>query len=89
MSTHEEFDEFLIKLDDVSIDFIKVIMDILDYHELFRLSVMLCNRYKLTDRIGRYLLQITLKYSNVDTFRNDFTKVKLLPNKADRSWKSN
>ena len=84
MNAHEEFDEFLIKLDDVSIDFIKVIMDILDYHELFRLSIMLCNRYKLTDRIGRYLLQITLKYSNIDTFRNDLSKVKLLQTKADQ-----
>lgn len=89
INMHEEFDEFLIKLDDVSVEFIYVIMDILDYHELFRLSIMLCNRYKLTDRIGRYLLQITLKYSNIDTFRNDFSKVKLQPTKADQSWKQN
>ena len=49
-------DEFLVKLDDVDIEFIELILDILDYYELFKLSMMLCNRYKLTDRIGRYIL---------------------------------
>lgn len=45
----------MISLDDVDIEFIYTIIDILDYYELFKLSMMLCNRYKLTNRIARYI----------------------------------
>ena len=40
----------------MDIGFINTVLDILDYYELFKLSMMLCNRYKLTDRIGSYIL---------------------------------
>ena len=52
-----------------------MILDILDYYELFKLSMMLCNRYKLTDRIGNYLLQLSLKYSNLSLFQNDWNGI--------------
>ena len=69
-----DIDEFLIKLDEVDIEFIYTIIDILDYYELFKLSLMLCNRYGLSDRIGRYILQISLKYTNLNLFRYDLEK---------------
>ena len=50
-----EIDEFIISLDQVDKEFIYTILDILDYYELFKLSMMLCNRYKLSDRIGKYI----------------------------------
>lgn len=52
----EEVDQFLIKLDDVDVNFIYTILDILDFYELFKLSLMLCNRYNLTERVGNYIL---------------------------------
>jgi len=75
--TEQDIDEFLIKLDDVDLDFINLILDILDYYELFKLSMMLCNRYKLTDRIGRYILHISQKYTNINLFRYDLEKAKV------------
>lgn len=68
-------DQFLVELDQVDIEFIYTILDILDYYELFKLSMMLCNRYKLTDRIGNYLLQISLKYSHLSSFADDLRHV--------------
>jgi hypothetical protein len=64
-----DVDEFMISLDDVDMDFINVILGILDYYELFKLAMLLCNRYKLSDRIGLYILQISSKYSNIYMFR--------------------
>lgn len=71
-----EIDEFLISLDQVSIEFINTIIDILDYYEMFKLSMMLCNRYGLTDRIGRYILQISSKYTNINTLRYNYEIIK-------------
>ena len=71
-----EIDEFLISLDQVSIEFINIIIDILDYYEMFKLSMMLCNRYGLTDRIGRYILQISSKYTNINTVRYNYDIIK-------------
>ena len=39
---------------------------------MFKLSMMLCNRYGLTDRIGRYILQISSKYTNINTIRYNY-----------------
>jgi hypothetical protein len=67
----------LIKLDDVDIKFIYTILDILDYYELFKLSLMLCNRYNLTERVGNYILQLSLKYSNLSNFEKDWKTLNL------------
>ena len=40
--------------------------------------MMLCNRYKLTNRIARYIFQISLKYTNINLFRNDLDKTKTI-----------
>ena len=67
----------IIKLDDVDIDFIESILDILDYYELYKLSLILCNRYNLQDRIAKYIMQLSMKYSNLDRFRFDLEKSKV------------
>lgn len=43
---------------------------------MFKLSMMLCNRYGLTDRIGRYILQISSKYTNINTIRYNYEILK-------------
>ena len=71
-----DMDEFMINLDDVDAEFIQVIIGILEYYELFKLSILLCNRYKLTDKIGLYMIQISSKYSNIHTFRYNLENLK-------------
>jgi hypothetical protein len=45
------------------------ILDVLEYYELYRLCLIICNRYSLSDRTGRYISAICTKYSNLNTFR--------------------
>lgn len=52
-------------LDQVDTGFLATILDILDFYELFKLSMMLCNRYNMTERISSYILHLALKYSFV------------------------
>ena len=59
----------MIDLDDVDNDFINLILDALEYYELFRLCLMICNRYHMSDRLGRYLVSVCSKYSNLHMHR--------------------
>lgn len=52
-----------------------LILDVLEYYELFRLCLMLCNRYHMSERLGRYLVSVCSKYSNLHLHRY---QVKLL-----------
>ena len=61
--------DFIIDLDDVSSDFVNLILDALEYYELFRLSLMICNRYHMSDRLGRYIISVCSKYSNLNLNR--------------------
>ena len=58
MEDIEQFD-----LDELSEEFINIILDGLESFELYKLCIIVCNRYKLRDRIGRYLVSIAYKYS--------------------------
>jgi hypothetical protein len=60
------FDEFMISLDDIDKDFILIVLDILEYYELFKMCLMLCNRYGLHERVGKYFISIASKYSNLN-----------------------
>lgn len=62
-------EDFIIDLDDVSSDFVSLILDALEYYELFRLSLMICNRYHMSDRLGRYIISVCSKYSNLNLNR--------------------
>ena len=59
----------LIDLDNLSTEFLNLVLDTLEYYELFRLCLIVGNRYKLTDKNGRYVAAICQKYSNLSQFR--------------------
>lgn len=69
-------DDFLIDLDAVDSSFVNLILDVLEYYELFRLCLMLCNRYHMSDRIGRYIVSVCSKYSNLHTLRYNIDSLK-------------
>ncbi|CDW90518.1 lupus brain antigen [Stylonychia lemnae] len=66
-----------IDLDDISQELLHLILDTLEHYELFRLCLIICNRYQLKDKVARYLISIGNKYSNLKNFKqNFFTKLK-------------
>ena len=65
----EDLEYMLIDLDNLSSDFLNLVLDTLEYYELFRLCLIVGNRYKLTDKNGRYVAAICQKYSNLNQFR--------------------
>lgn len=48
----------LIELDDLSPEVLELVLDTLEHYEMYRLCIMICGRYKLTDRIGRFVSSI-------------------------------
>ena len=62
-------DLFILDLDDVDSNFVNLILDVLEYYKLFRLCLMLCNRYHMNERLGRYLVSVGSKYSNLHLHR--------------------
>lgn len=48
----------MIDLDNVDSEFISLILNVLEYYELYRLCLMLCNRYHLIDRLGKYVVLV-------------------------------
>ena len=59
----------MVRLDDVDIEFIEVIINILEFYKLNKLSIMLCNRYNLMDRIGHNFIRIASRYSNLNNIK--------------------
>ena len=76
-----------IKLENITTGFIEVILEILEKYELIKLCLILCNRFKLTSKLGRYVVSSCLKYQSLqqlrftpylDTFKVENVKVKQL-----------
>ena len=72
----QQAEDFLIDLDDVDAAFVHLILDVLEYYELFRLCLMVCNRYHMSERLGRYVISVCAKYSNLHAFRFDLARLK-------------
>ena len=72
--TNDSIDEtdFIIQMDDVDQDFVTLILDTLEIYEFYHMSLMMCKRYNLSGRQGRYLVLMCSKYSNLNTFRSNF-----------------
>jgi hypothetical protein len=68
-NVQEQEDLFILDLDDIDSNFVNLILDVLEYYELFRLCLMLCNRYHMSERLGRYLVSVCSKYSNLHLHR--------------------
>jgi hypothetical protein len=48
----------LIDLDNLNPDVLGLVLDTLEYYELFRLCLIVGNRYKMTEKNGRYVAAI-------------------------------
>jgi hypothetical protein len=53
-------------------DFLNILLDCLESFELYKLCLIVCNRYSLIDRVGRYLVSIANKYSNLSQISTHF-----------------
>ena len=58
-----ENENFVMDLDNIDMDFLYMILDILETYNQFKLCIFVCNRYTLHQRVGRYLLSIAHRYS--------------------------
>ena len=62
--TEENAANLMIDLDEISSDFIYLILDLLEHYKLHKLCIFVCNRYGLSQKLGRYLVNIGARYSN-------------------------
>ena len=74
---NETIDEtdFIIQMDEVDQDFVNLILDTLEVYEFYHMSLMMCKRYRLSGRQGRYLVLMCSKYSNLNRVRLDFSRI--------------
>ena len=57
--------DFILDLDMIDINFVYLILDALETYKMNKLCIFVCNKYKLTHRIGRYLLSIAYTFTNI------------------------
>ena len=55
----------LIDLDDISTEILGLILDTLEEYGMYKLCLIVCNRYNLVSRAGRYIVSLAFKYSNL------------------------
>lgn len=51
------------------VEFLEVVLSILEHYELIRLGLIICNKFKLNHHIGKYVVQSCIKYSNLHLYR--------------------
>jgi len=66
--------DFIIQMDDVDQEFVNLILDTLEVYEFYHMSLMLCKRYRLSSRQGKYLVLMCSKYTNLTDVRIFFHK---------------
>jgi len=69
-----------IKLEKVPVEFIEIVLSILEHYDLIRLGLMICNKFKLNHHIGKYVVQSCIKYSNLHLHR--YCHFQLRPNQV-------
>ncbi|KAM3142568.1 hypothetical protein pb186bvf_005227 [Paramecium bursaria] len=55
--------DFILDLDLIDIKFVYLILDCLEEFKSYKLCIFVCNRYKLADKLGRYLVSLAASYS--------------------------
>lgn len=55
--------DFILDLDLIDIQFVYLILDCLEEFKCYKLCIFVCNRYKLADKLGRYLVSLAASYS--------------------------
>lgn len=57
----------LIDLDEISPEILGLLLDILEEFGMYKLSLIVCNRYNLVERIGRFIVSLAFRYSNLSS----------------------
>ena len=73
---YDDMVDFIIDLDLINLDFLHLMLDSLETFKIHKLCIFICNRYKLSNRIGRYLVSIANKYS---PFAQDSVMIPMIP----------
>jgi hypothetical protein len=50
--------DLIVDLDSIDIDHVYLILDTLETFKIYKLCIFVCNRYKLSQRLGRYVLSL-------------------------------
>lgn len=66
----------LIDLDDISPPMLGLILDTLEEYGMYKLCLIVCNRYNIVDRAGRYVVSLAFKYSNLSMVTHAGIKLK-------------
>ena len=93
-----QIDFLEVELDNIDTELVKLILDVLEHFDMFRLCLIVCNRYGMQEHVSRYLTSICYKYSNIkylngtkilsindDKFRKQQKQVNTLANEAIHS----
>ena len=80
--------EFIVDMDEIDVDFVNLLLDILENLGLFKLCIIICNRYQINDRIGRYIISIAHRYSNIKVVCDAYSKYLLVLNNTYRQMQS-
>eukprot|EP00358_Blepharisma_japonicum_P000086 CAMPEP_0202954676 /NCGR_PEP_ID=MMETSP1395-20130829/51019_1 /ASSEMBLY_ACC=CAM_ASM_000871 /TAXON_ID=5961 /ORGANISM="Blepharisma japonicum, Strain Stock R1072" /LENGTH=485 /DNA_ID=CAMNT_0049670389 /DNA_START=3632 /DNA_END=5086 /DNA_ORIENTATION=- len=76
----------LIDLDDMSQELLGVILDTLEDFGMFKMCLVVCNRYHLAERLGRYVNSLGFKYSNLSSIKiNEIDKPNFLLSQTQRA----
>ena len=59
----------MVELDELPTELQGLILDTLEHYELYRLCIVMCGRYQLHERLGRFIAAVSQKYSNLSSFR--------------------
>jgi len=62
---HDTVAELVIDLDEIDLSLVNLILDALEHFGVFKLCIIVCNRYNLTARLGRYINSIGFKFTNL------------------------
>ena len=66
----------IVDLDDIDLPLIGVTLDTLEFFELYKLCLVVCNRYQMAERLGRYVLSLAHKYSAMSEMTKSITQQK-------------
>jgi hypothetical protein len=64
-------DEFELEIDNLDEELLKIVLDVLESYDMFRLCMVVCNRYNVKENLSRYLTSVCYKYSNLKLLTYD------------------
>mmetsp|Transcript_32024 Transcript_32024/g.31727 ORF Transcript_32024/g.31727 Transcript_32024/m.31727 type:complete len:832 (-) Transcript_32024:2782-5277(-) len=57
----------LVDLDEISAELLGLLLDTLEEFGLYKMCLVVCNRYNLSERLGRYIISIGFKFTNISS----------------------